>query len=214
MRLCIQQKFFLGIWFREMYWRLGPAEGVMTEFLVKNYDDITVVEGSKTFSDNLKSTFPKITVVNKLFEEFDTNRKFDNIILGHVLEHVDNSHDILSKCKQWLKEGGVIIGAVPNSNSIHRQAAVEMGLLDNTKQLNETDIFIGHRRVYDLETLKKDFEDSGFNIIKLGGYWFKPISNKQINESWTEEMIMAFMSLGEKYPEIAGEIYIVASKGE
>ena len=34
--------------------------------------------------------------------------------------------------------------------------------------------------------------------------------NKQIEESWNEEMIRAFMKLGEKYPEIAAEIYVVA----
>lgn len=87
---------------------LGPAEGIMTRLLAKNFNDITVVEGSKTFSDNLKLKFPKITVINKLFEEFDTDRKFNNIILGHVLEHVDNPSTILSKCKRWLK-GGILL---------------------------------------------------------------------------------------------------------
>jgi hypothetical protein len=39
----------------------------------------------------------------------------------------------------------------------------------------------------------------------------KPISNAQIEETWTSEMLDAYMILGERYPEIAGEIYIVAS---
>ena len=125
---------------------------------------------------------------------------------------MENPVQILKLCKEWLADGGRIISAVPNSNSIHRQAAVLMGLLNSTKQLNETDKSIGHRRVYDLETLKNDFLQSGLKIINSGGYWLKPLSNSQIECDWTNEMIDAFLKLGEKYPDIAGEIYIVATK--
>ncbi len=37
------------------------------------------------------------------------------------------------------------------------------------------------------------------------------LSNAQIDKFYTREMINAFLELGEEYPEIAGEIYIVAS---
>ena len=40
----------------------------------------------------------------------------------------------------------------------------------------------------------------------------KPVSNAQIEASWTPEMVEAFMVLGERYPDIAGEIYVVASR--
>lgn len=87
-----------------------------------------------------------------------------------------------------------------------------MGLLNSTKQLNETDKLIGHRRVYDLETLKNDFVQADLKIIHCGGYWLKPVSNAQIERDWTPEMVDAFLKLGEKYPDIAAEIYIVATK--
>lgn len=86
-----------------------------------------------------------------------------------------------------------------------------MGLLKTDKQLNETDIKNGHRRVYDFNSLKKDFIDAGLKIIANGGYWLKPESNNQINNYWNENMIDAFLKLGEMYPNIAGEIYIIAS---
>ena len=107
-----------------------------------------------------------------------------------------------------------MLAAVPNSHSIHRQAAVYMGLLEYEKQLNETDEKNGHRRVYDMESLKKDFLNAGYEIESSGGYWLKPLSNGQINQYWNEEMIQAFLVLGEKYPEIAGEIFIVSTNKE
>lgn len=190
---------------------LGPAEGIGTGLLVSKYKDITVVEGSKLFCEELKKNFPSIIVIHSLFEEFVPNKQFDNIILGHVLEHVENPSMVLARAKEWLTKSGKIMCAVPNSNSIHRQAAVIMGLLKDEKELNQTDLYHGHRRVYDLDSLQNDFLNAGLCIEETGGYWLKPVSNAQIEKDWTEEMIAAFMILGEKYPAISAEIYIVAS---
>ena len=192
---------------------IGPAEGVMTEILYPHFKDYTVVDGAEVFVEALKKRYPKIHGYAKLFENFDAQgKKFHNIVLGHVLEHVENPVEILSRCKDLLpKSGGRIVAAVPNSNSIHRQAAVLMGLLKHEKQLNDTDKINGHRRVYDMPTFQADFIKAGLKIIHSGGYWLKPLSNAQIERDWTREMIDAFFKLGEKYPDIAAEIYVVAT---
>lgn len=189
---------------------MGPAEGVMTEDLVNYFDDYTIVEGSSRFCDDLKNRFPKINVIHSLFEDFNPNQKYDNIILGHVLEHVEDPVNVLRIAKKSLSENGVILAAVPNAKSLHREAAVIMGMLKTIYDLNENDIHHGHRRVYNPEQFKNDFVAAGLNVTFQGGYWLKPVSNKQIEETWSNEMLMAFMQLGEKFPEIAGETYIVA----
>ena len=38
----------------------------------------------------------------------------------------------------------------------------------------------------------------------------KPLSNGQLEAQWTAPMIDAFMQLGERYPDIAAEIYVIA----
>lgn len=50
--------------------------------------------------------------------------------------------------------------------------------------------------------------------MQAGGYWFKPLSDSQIEKDWTQELIQAFLMLGEEYPDIAGEIYLIAEKKE
>lgn len=85
-----------------------------------------------------------------------------------------------------------------------------MGLLKRTDELNATDFRNGHRRVYDLEGLERDFREAGLRVMVSGGYWLKTLSNAQIDEYYTPEMIGAFLKVGEKYPDIAGEIYIAA----
>jgi hypothetical protein len=87
-----------------------------------------------------------------------------------------------------------------------------MGLIDFEEQLNEADRHHGHRRVFNPESFRKVFLDAGLEIEIFGGYWLKPVSNGQIERDWSDEMLMAFMKLGERYPDIAAEIYVVASR--
>jgi 2-polyprenyl-3-methyl-5-hydroxy-6-metoxy-1,4-benzoquinol methylase len=193
---------------------MGPAEGVMTELLATTNKRLTLVEGSKLFCDSLRNRFPQARVVHALFEDYRPEEQFDNIILGHVLEHVQDPVDILRRAKQWLKPNqGRLFAAVPNARSLHRQAAVIMGLLRQEDALNDMDIHHGHRRVFNPESYRNAFYQAGLQIEMFGGYWMKPVSNKQIETTWTPEMLEAFMQLGERYPDIAGEIYVVARNG-
>ena len=58
--------------------------------------------------------------------------------------------------------------------------------------------------------LKADFSEANLKTVISDGYFLKPLSNGQIGRDWSREMLDAYLELGEKYPDIAGEIYIVA----
>lgn len=189
---------------------LGPAEGLATEHLAQRFDDLTCVDGAREFCARLRQRHPRAAVHEALFETYEPGRAFDNIILGHVLEHVEAPRPLLARVREWLAPGGRVFAAVPNARSIHRQMAVLMGLLDAENALNDTDRHHGHRRVYDPEGFRQEFLQAGLRIELFGGYWLKPLSNRQIDESWTPEMIAAAMAVGERCPDIAAEIYVVA----
>lgn len=190
---------------------LGPAEGVMTELLQRTGRHLTLVEGSEAFCRSLAARFPDAKVVHSLFEAFVPDNRFDNIVLGHVLEHVEDPVAILRSARGWLAPSGRVLAAVPNSRSLHRQAAVLMGLLPHEAALNDADVAHGHRRVFDPDSFRSCFERAGLRVAFTGGYWLKPLSNAQIEASWTPAMLGAFMRLGEQHPGIAAEIYIVAA---
>lgn len=205
-----QAGIFRRYWHGERCLELGPAEGLVTDLLAEDFSDVTLVDGSSTFCKELSARFPQATVVNALFEEYTPSQQFDTIVLGHVLEHVVDPVDLLRRARQWLAPDGVVVAGVPNAHSVHRQAAVLMGLLATEESLNEADLHHGHRRVYDLAGLEADFVAAGWKVTKTGGYWLKPLSNTQIAEQWTQEMLDAYMQLGERYPESAAEIYVIA----
>ena len=190
---------------------MGPAEGVMTELLATTGKSVTIVEGSALFCESLRQRLPGIRVVHALFEEFEAEGRFDTIVMGHVLEHVSDPVDLLRRTRDWLKPGGRIFAAVPNARSLHRQAAVIMGLLPQEDALNEADLHHGHRRVFNPESFRAAFTQAGLQVDVFGGYWLKPLANSQIESHWTSTMVDAFMQMGERYPDIAGEIYVLAS---
>lgn len=198
------------------FWRgprcleLGPAEGRMTDILAARFDDLTVVEGSSRFCAEIQARHPRARVVNSLFESFEAEGLYDTVLLGHVLEHVEEPVRLLERARGWLAPGGLVCGAVPNARSLHRQAAVLMGLLPEEHALNDTDRHHGHRRVYDPESFRAEFLRAGLRIEAFGGYWLKPLSNAQLESQWTPQMLRAFFELGERYPDVAAEIYVVA----
>lgn len=189
---------------------MGPAHGLATNLLYPSFPEYSVVDASELFINLIHDRHPKVKTHVSLFEEFNPPKKYDNILIGHVLEHVEDPVAILKLCKEWKTDGGIVLAAVPNSGSLHRLAGVKLGLIKDVSELNESDLKVGHRRVYSLDSFIEDFQKAGFHIIKSGGYWLKVIPNSQIEKTWSEEQIQACMELGEEFPNIASNIYVVA----
>ena len=193
--------FFVG----ETGLEIGPATGYVTRFLVNDFKRLDLVDGSASLLAQVPE-YPNVRKFHSLVEEFVPDTKYDTIVMSHILEHIEKPVEALSRIKTWLAPKGVFIIAVPNADSIHRKAAVEMGLLKSVHELNARDIELGHFRVYNPTTLKEDIQKAGLKSIHSGGYFFKPLSNGQIQNNWTPEMIEGFYQLGKHYPELCAEI--------
>ncbi|MGB0108197.1 MAG: class I SAM-dependent methyltransferase [Terriglobales bacterium] len=188
---------------------VGPADGYMTRGLVQDFD-LTLVEPSETLCHKLRRCFPRAQVISTLVEDFIPSERIDDVLLCHVLDHVRDPEQVVRMAGTWLSPGGKIIAIAPNSESLHRQAAVRMGLLPAVNAFSERDQIQGKRRIFNREEFRRLFLIAGLEIESFGGYWLKPISNHQIEQQWTPEMIDAFFALGECYPEIAAEMFLVA----
>jgi trans-aconitate methyltransferase len=190
---------------------MGCGDGNTTRILVEAFDDVTVIDGSRRLADKAAEEFPGVTVACDLFERWEPGRSFDTIILNHTLEHVNDSVETLRHAARWLAPGGVVCASVPSAGSLHREAAVLLEMLPSANSLTPSDVRAGHRRVSTPAEFRAQFAEAGLRVECSGGYWLKPVSNGQTDEWFSPEMIDAFMVLGERYPEIAAETYVIAS---
>lgn len=204
-------RYFYGVSCLEM----GCADGVGTQFLIEKFKHVTAVDGSSKMIKKLRKRLVQkknLEIVLSYFENLSLNKKFDTIMVSHVLEHVDDSIRILKVTKKHAHKKTIIIIEVPNAHSLHRQAGVLMGLIKEEHSLNSSDKSVGHKRVFDLDLLTQIIIESGLKIKKTGGFLLKPFSNTQLEKIFdSEKMIKAYSELGEKYPGIAAEIYAICS---
>jgi SAM-dependent methyltransferase len=190
---------------------LGPASGYMTKYLIEDFKEIHLVEGSLDLLNRIPD-YANVKKFHSLFENFSSDVSYDSIVMSHVLEHIENPVEVLKKIYQWLSPDGVFLVSVPNALSIHRLVAVEMGLLDSVYTLNARDKELGHYRVYDLNILESHIKLAGFKVYDTGGIFLKPVSNKQIEENWSDEMIEGFYKAGKYFKENCAEIFIACTK--
>lgn len=187
---------------------LGSAEGLMTPHLLEQFETLTIVEGAAALLAEIPE-HPRLVKVHALFEDFRPHARFGTIVMDHVLEHVADPRALLGAARGWLEPEGRLIAGVPNAWSLHRLAAVHMGLLPEPTALNDRDHAVGHRRVYTPDALRADVEAAGLAVQHEGGVFLKPLSNAQMEGTWSEAMLEAFDQLGADFPRNAAEIFIV-----
>jgi 2-polyprenyl-3-methyl-5-hydroxy-6-metoxy-1,4-benzoquinol methylase len=190
---------------------LGPAEGIMTERLVEEFERVTAVDAAQCLLDAMPD-HPRLRKVCCLFEEFAPGERFDTVLLDHVLEHVLDPIRLLRRAADWVRPEGRLLAGVPNANSFHRLAAVKMGLLASPSDLNDRDRLLGHRRVYTREAFARDLAAASLVVEEMGGVFFKPLSNRQIQEQWSDAMVEGFYLLGKDFPDHAAELYAVCRR--
>jgi 2-polyprenyl-3-methyl-5-hydroxy-6-metoxy-1,4-benzoquinol methylase len=190
---------------------LGPSSGYMTRLLVNDFERVVAVEGAVDLIEKIADA-PNLVKFCSLFQDFQTEEKFDTIILNHVLEHIADPVPLLKQIMTWLAPGGKFIVGVPNARSFHRMVAVKMGLLESIYSLNERDLQLGHERVYDMYLLKAHLTEAGFQISHETGVFMKFLANGQIEKWFSKEMVHAFNELGKEFPELCAEIMVIASK--
>lgn len=192
---------------------LGCADGEGTKILLNYFDRIVGVDGSERLIKKARKEIKnkKVDFVVSYFESLNLNEKFDTVFLGHILEHVEDPVRVIFSAKKFLRKKSVMLVDVPNALSVHRQVGVLMGMLSSVYSLNEADISIGHRRVYDLNKLEEDVKKAGMKVVETGGLFLKPLSNSQLEKILDKKGIVAFNEVGKRYPNIAAEIYVICS---
>lgn len=188
---------------------LGLGHGYTAIKLAERFKRYLVLEGSKEMIDRFYAKFgvERLDIINTWFENFETEEKFDHIAMGFILEHVENPAFILSKYKKFLSPEGSVFVAVPNGESLHRRFGYEAGLLKDMMGLSKADLDFGHRRVFNVNSLKNLIESQGYRVKNVEGIFLKPITTQQIIDlKLSDDILQAMLKVGVNYPELCNSI--------
>ena len=184
---------------------LGIGHGYSSIQLSNFFKRHVVLEGSCEIIDEFKSrnNGSEIEIIHTFFEEFTTTEKFDVIVMGFILEHVDDPAFIVKKYKDYLNPGGKIYATVPNCEALNKRFGYEAGMLDDMFALSDADLAFGHKRLFTVETFRNLMEEAGYTVEKVEGLFLKPITSQQmIDLNLSEDILKAMLKVGVNYPEL------------
>ena len=96
-------KSFIPFFKKGNFLELGSFKGDFTKRFLPHFDDVTCVEASNEAVEIAKKEFgDKVKFVNDLFEKVKLPTKYDNIVLTHVLEHIDDPVLVLKRIKRRM----------------------------------------------------------------------------------------------------------------
>jgi trans-aconitate methyltransferase len=189
---------------------MGCSTGELTSLLRPLVTEYHVVEGSPRNIREARARVPDATFVQALWESFEPDSDYSDIFLVCALEHVEDPVGILARARQWLAHDGRMHVIVPNADSLHRFVGVEMGMLADRTDLSESDVRIGHRRVYTLDSLLGDLRSADLSASHWQGIFLKTLSNRQML-GWDWSLIEALHRVGQRFPTYCAELYVVAT---
>jgi SAM-dependent methyltransferase len=195
---------------------LGIGHSVVTRRVLaalgRTLKRYTIVEGSPARIRALRAQGPLpdgVTLENAFFEDFAPSGPLDAVEMGFVLEHVEDPALVLRRFAGFLRPNGTLIAVVPNARSLHRVVGHRAGLLDDPFRLSEHDRALGHRRYFDLESIKALIAGAGLQIRSVEGIFLKCLTTSQLaGLALPPPVLRAFFEVGVDYPEIANAIYL------
>ncbi|MFZ4108459.1 MAG: class I SAM-dependent methyltransferase [Candidatus Planktophila sp.] len=200
---------------------LGSFKGDFTRRLLPYFDDVTCVEASEVSIAEAKQKLgDKVTFVNSLFEKATLPKRYNNIVLTHVLEHLDDPVLVLKRINdEWLAEGARFFLVCPNANAPSRQIAVKMGLISHNAAVTAGEAEHGHRCTYTLDTLERDAVAAGLNVVHRSGIFFKALANFQWDKLLqtdiiSKEYLEGCYKLGQQYPDLCSSIFLMCEQGD
>lgn len=125
---------------------VGCASGRLSKSLIDRGYNVTAID-----TDYKAVEISKKKGINSFvadISEWQTDQKFDCIILGDVLEHIQDDKEAIRKIYNMLNPNGCIVVNVPAYQAL----------------FSKHDLALGHKRRYSNKELKTKLKESGFNI--------------------------------------------------
>jgi SAM-dependent methyltransferase len=184
---------------------LGLGHGFTADIFDAVCNKHVIIEGSQVVIDLFQNNHPGFTgtLCFDYFETFDTRERFNVIVMGFVLEHVDDPGQMLAQYRRFLKPGGRIFITVPNAKSLNRRLGLALGKIDDIYSLNANDLAQGHKRQFCRDTLRQLLSKQGYRVVHEEGIYLKPLPLNVLKTLPDfEANLQAMLHVGVEFPDL------------
>jgi SAM-dependent methyltransferase len=164
-----------------------------------------IVDGASVVIERFREANPAFPgeIALSYFEDYAPAEPFDVIVMGFVLEHVDDPARVLARYRPFLRPGGRIYVVVPNAKSLNRRLGLELGKIANIYDLNANDLALGHQRQFCPDTLRREVEMAGYRVTHEEGIYLKPLPLGLLQQLPDfKENLEAMCRVGVDFPEL------------
>lgn len=184
---------------------LGLGHGYTARIFSNACDHYVVIDGASVVIEQFRKNNPNFhgKIIASYFEDYTPSVLFDVIVMGFVLEHVDDPDFILERYRRFLAPHGKLFVAVPNAKSMNRRLGLELGLIDDIYSLNANDLALGHQRQYCRDTLTAAVTKAGYRIKHEEGIYLKPLPLGVLKTLDNfEGNLQAMLKVGIEFPDL------------
>lgn len=140
---------------------IGSKEGFVHKLLVEENPDREIFTLDKEEGD-FRIDLDKPKKGKKI------NKKFDIIIAGEIIEHLESPINFVKYCKSLLKKNGRLIITTPNATGLQ--------YIRNPAWCVYYKEYRGHTQAFTIDMLKRICQDSGLKIIYtnyINAFWIR-----------------------------------------
>jgi SAM-dependent methyltransferase len=140
---------------------VGGGNGFFLEALIDSgFKNITGIEPSIDAISRSRKDVRQNLILGLMNPELVLGKKFDLVVMFHVLDHLENPRATISDCANQLKPGGAFLVAVHNVRSLSSRIMRSRSPI----------IDVEHTYLYSKKTAKLLFEKAGLIDVRSSGY--------------------------------------------
>jgi len=188
---------------------LGCATGLMTMSFINAGAEVTGVDRSELYLGRARARgLVAATFVQGDVNDYDEGTPFDHVVASNLIHELPDPQRFLRSARDRLAPGGHMHLSLQNPYSIHRLAALELGLIADVGEISARGRQFSTLRLYDADQLVAMGEAAGFTCVDREGVMLKPMPNDQM-ALLPDAVLEGFVAVATHFPLHCAVNYLV-----
>ena len=166
---------------------LGCATGLMTAHLAGQGARVTGVDRSDAYLGRARARlgdragFIRAGLAEPGWEAL-AGAGYDHVLLCNLIHELPDPAGLLRRAAALLAADGLVHLSLQNPDSIHRLVAVEMGLIEDVREVSARGDRFGTIGLWGADDLARLAREAGLGVVAREGVMLKPLANGMMAE--------------------------------